>query len=115
MKRVAFASILLASILALNGCRVIRAAAQVRRAQAISKIAPDRQTTLAGVDVAVWKPQASCRRPLVIFSHGYHGSNLQSKFLMRALADDGYLVVAPNHKDSMRYGDVPPQKPFGKP
>src|SRR5579872_3176388 len=58
--------------------------------------------TIAGRDVAVWKPEGAAPAsgyPLILFSHGYTGCNTQSVFLMRALAHAGYLVLAPNHKD----------------
>lgn len=57
---------------------------------------------IAGLNVAVWKPaDANGPAPLVVFSHGYHGMNTQSVFIMQALAKDGYLVVAPNHRDAI--------------
>lgn len=58
---------------------------------------------IGGLDVAVWRPFNPDRKPtpLVIFSHGFHGRNTQTLFLMRAMAKAGYLVVAPNHKDAM--------------
>jgi len=59
--------------------------------------------SVAGRDVAVWKPAGpapSRGYPLILFSHGYTGCNTQSAFLMRALAQAGYLVLAPNHKDA---------------
>jgi predicted dienelactone hydrolase len=60
---------------------------------------------IAGLKVAVWKPKrASGPCPLVVFSHGFHGSNVQSKSIMQALAQAGYLVVAPNHQDAMGNG-----------
>src|SRR5579871_1639104 len=57
---------------------------------------------IAGLKVALWYPASygTAPVPLVIFSHGLHGSNMQSTFLMKALAGAGYLVVAPNHKDA---------------
>jgi len=61
------------------------------------------QVTLAGRDVAVWKPAGAASKvgyPLILFSHGYTGCNTQSVFLMEALAQAGYLVLAPNHKDA---------------
>lgn len=64
----------------------------------------ERKLRLANLDVAVWaKPETGLAKPapLVIFSHGFHGVNTQSRFLMNALADDGYIVVAPNHRDAM--------------
>jgi predicted dienelactone hydrolase len=36
----------------------------------------------------------------VLFSHGFGGCNTQSTFLMEALAEAGYLVLAPNHDDA---------------
>ena len=57
---------------------------------------------IAGLQVWVWRPTLApgTRAPLVIFSHGFHGSGLQSTFLMRALAENGYLAMAPDHKDA---------------
>ena len=55
---------------------------------------------IAGLDCAVWAPADAKPSPLIIFSHGFHGSNMQSAFLMQALAKSGYLVVAPNHHDA---------------
>jgi len=58
---------------------------------------------LAGLNVAVWKPAAeekNAKAPIVIFSHGFGGSSTQVKFLMRAMAEHGYLVVAPDHADA---------------
>jgi predicted dienelactone hydrolase len=57
---------------------------------------------IAGRRVSVWRPPArNVRAPLVIFSHGFHGSSTQSVFLLKALAAAGYLVLAPNHKDAL--------------
>jgi dienelactone hydrolase len=70
---------------------------------------------IAGLDVAVWKPkQGPGKYPLVIFSHGYHGCNTQSTFIMDALARAGYLVMAPNHKDAIGNGSAmtKPEAPF---
>jgi predicted dienelactone hydrolase len=58
---------------------------------------------IAGRDVAVWKPAGPgpvAGFPAVVFSHGFGGCNTQSVFLMEALANGGYLVVAPNHADA---------------
>jgi predicted dienelactone hydrolase len=87
--------------------------------------------TIAGRDVAVWKPAGpvpAAGYPLVVFSHGFGGCNTQSVFLMEALARAGYLVLAPNHKDARcgtarkRGGWYPgkllasrPQEPFRDP
>ena len=76
---------------------------------------------IAGRQVSVWRPASTStgRAPIVVFSHGFHGSSTQSATLMRALAADGYLVVAPAHKDATpgvigRLTDRPDVS-FGKP
>lgn len=57
--------------------------------------------TLAGRTVYVWQPATrAMRAPLIVFSHGFGGCGTQSKFLTQALAQSGYLVMAPNHKDA---------------
>lgn len=80
---------------------------------------------IAGLDVAVWLPDAQTTTapseawPVIIFSHGYTGSNTQSVFLMRALADSGYAVFAPDHQDAgwegLNSSLRPPQVPFRSP
>src|SRR5437899_2513766 len=58
---------------------------------------------VGGRDVAIWKPAGGAPQtgyPLILFSHGFGGCNTQSIFLAEALAQSGYLVLAPNHKDS---------------
>lgn len=72
---------------------------------------------IAGLDVAAWAPaSANGAMPLVIFSHGLHGRNTQSKFIMEALAQNGYLVLAPNHKDAAGEGSSIEQEfSVGKP
>ena len=53
--------------------------------------------TLAGLSVAWWLPDKTAYpAPLVIFSHGLYGCKTQSTFLMEALADNGYIVIAPD-------------------
>jgi dienelactone hydrolase len=57
---------------------------------------------IAGLKTAIWKPsQSSGKAPLIVFSHGYLGCNVASTFLTQRLADAGYMVVAPNHKDAV--------------
>lgn len=82
---------------------------------------------VAGRDVAIWKPAGPAPAsgfPVIVFSHGYSGSNTQSTFLMEALASAGYFVLAPNHGDA-RTGWYPgkflvdavfrhPEEPFRK-
>lgn len=57
---------------------------------------------VAGLDVAAWIPSRDTPGPwpIIIFSHGFHGCNTQSIFLMEALAGAGYAVFAPNHRDA---------------
>lgn len=50
--------------------------------------------------VAWFDPATSEPMPVVVFSHGMYMCPTQSRYLMRALADDGYFVVAPRHADS---------------
>lgn len=62
--------------------------------------APDLLLEVAGLDVAVWQPtDGPSPYPLVLFSHGIGGCKTQSTYLMRALAEHGMLVAAPDHKD----------------
>jgi predicted dienelactone hydrolase len=57
---------------------------------------------IAGLSVAFWLPDESAYpAPLVLFSHGLNGCKTQSVFLMKALAQNGYVVVAPDHKDAL--------------
>ncbi len=67
---------------------------------------------IAGLNVAVWQPaHPQHAAPLVVFSHGFTGVNVQTAWLMRALADAGYVVVAPNHKDALGNGPLDKTKP----
>jgi predicted dienelactone hydrolase len=77
---------------------------------------------LGGADVAVWvqKAGAGTKLPVIIFSHGFHGCATQSRFLMEALANAGYMVFAPNHRDATCAGGEASwrdraETPFGKP
>ncbi len=72
---------------------------------------------IAGLDVAVWQPvHAIGKLPLVIFSHGFHGCNTQSLFIVQAMDREGYLVMAPNHKDAIGGGAIAkPEQSFRKP
>lgn len=57
---------------------------------------------VAGLKVAVWRPaETTGRVPMVVFSHGHHGLSTQSTFLTGLLAENGYLVFAPTHKDAI--------------
>jgi predicted dienelactone hydrolase len=64
--------------------------------------ANEEATRIGGVDVVVWSSPATSfdPQPVVVFSHAMHMCPTQSRYLMRALADAGYLVIAPRHADS---------------
>jgi predicted dienelactone hydrolase len=56
---------------------------------------------IAGVPVSIWRPSGvSGAAPVIVFSHGWLGSANQSTFLTAGLAAHGYLVIAPDHRDS---------------
>jgi predicted dienelactone hydrolase len=58
---------------------------------------PTGTLTAAAVDA----PVADCQRfPLIVFSHGFGACGIQSLFFTEALARAGYIVAAPDHKDS---------------
>jgi len=97
----------LAGVLLTSGC-VVHAAEQ--------------NITIAGLQVTVWGSgtDGAVRKPVIIFSHGFHGCATQSRFLMEAFASAGYLVFAPNHKDATCAGGAAtwsgkPEEPFGQP
>jgi predicted dienelactone hydrolase len=84
--------------------------------------AQDQTLQIGGRDVDVWRPRGatSGRQPVIIFSHGFGGCGTQSKFLTEGLAERGYWVFAPNHKDARcgpgRGGAMSrPEAPFGNP
>lgn len=63
--------------------------------------APDEVRQVGASTVALWRPSSgSDPRPLVLFSHGVQGCKDQSGYLMRALARQGMLVAAPDHRDN---------------
>jgi dienelactone hydrolase len=72
--------------------------------------------TIGGRKVDIWRPSESGPAPIIIFSHGYLGCGRQSTFLTQALADAGYLVVAPQHADSLCGQQLNlPEVPFWQP
>lgn len=84
---------------------VICVAVAVILLRGLARVSADNvlHTTVAGRDVAMWKPAGPAPAsgyPIILFSHGYTGCNTQSVFLMQALARAGYLVLAPNHADA---------------
>jgi dienelactone hydrolase len=84
------------------GLRII--AALVLLAPALSCVAATEQDVqVGGVDSVVWMPEKAIGRPLpvVVFSHGLYTCATQSRYITRAIADAGYLVIAPNHEDAL--------------
>ena len=83
--------ILLAAVLALI-------AAPALAAPVVPTLKTDR-----GLTYSAWLPKDFARHhhdvPLILFSHGFGGCAQQSRTLTQALADAGYAVLAPNHKD----------------
>lgn len=71
-----------------------------------------REQTLkvAGMQVTAWTPDqpAPGKLPVLIFSHGLHGCDVQSRVLTEAFAAAGYLVFAPNHRDASCNGGTTP-------
>lgn len=82
--------------------------ARLKRRQAVGnrdEFGKSQRYQIAGLDVAVWlPPHTPAPSPLVVFSHGFHGRNTQSEFIMQSLAEAGYLVIAPNRKDASKIG-----------
>ena len=86
--------------------------------------AAEQTMKVGGMSVTVWSEETTGAgpRPVIIFSHGFHGCATQSRFLMEGLAAAGYLVIAPNHRDATCEGgestwagrpDLPFQQPEG--
>jgi len=82
--------------LVLTAAFVLALALPVRAAQ-------DDLVTDKGLTYRAWLPKDFATHhhdmPLVLFSHGFGGCAQQSGDLTQALADHGYAVLAPNHKD----------------
>jgi predicted dienelactone hydrolase len=55
--------------------------------------------------------------PLIVFSAGFTACGREAGFLTARIADAGYIVAAPEHKDSACAGGAfaEPEAPFGKP
>jgi predicted dienelactone hydrolase len=67
-----------------------------------ARAATEDAAVIGGVSAVVWSPGAKIRPPwpVVVFSHGMYMCPTQSRQLTTALADAGYLVIAPRHADS---------------
>lgn len=77
------------------------AAAAMLAVPALARAA-EQSIRLGGIDSVVWTPGPNAAKPwpVIAFSHGIYLCPTQSRFLTEALAQAGYLVVAPNHEDS---------------
>ena len=71
-------------------------------AAAVALAAEEEASRIDGVDVVVWTPSSGPRENLavIMFSHALYMCPTQSRYLTTALADAGYLVIAPRHSDS---------------
>ena len=80
--------------------------------------AQDRTIDLAGRSTAVWEPTVAANHrgpsPVLIFSHGFGGCATGVSYLMKALAERGYWVFAPQHRDGSCTRRAPgrPEEPF---
>ena len=72
--------------------------------------AREQTLTVAGMQVTAWSQDqpAAGKQPVLIFSHGLHGCDVQSRSLTEAFAAAGYLVFAPNHRDASCNGGRTP-------
>lgn len=69
-------------------------------------------TVIGGIDAVVWTAPG-WDQPVVVFSHAMHMCPTQSRYLMRALAEAGYIVIAPRHSDSNCTLSLPEFNRFG--
>lgn len=94
----------------------LRDRVRARRGGAVEK-SMGQSMTLGGRDVSVWMPAAPGPAPLVLFSHGFKGCPTQVTFLTQALADDGFVVMAPKHADASCGNDskIEPEESFRDP
>ena len=80
--------------------------------------AQDRTIDLAGRSTAVWEPSVAADHrgpsPVLIFSHGFGGCATGVTYLVKALAEHGYWVFAPQHRDGSCNRRAPgrPEEPF---
>ena len=69
-----------------------------------TKPAPAKTPDKRQPNVEIWLPpefqSTEQKWPLLIFSHGFGGCAKQSAFLTEYLADQGYIVIAPDHQDA---------------
>lgn len=56
-------------------------------------------------------PPAGCRRPLVVYSHGYQAWGGNATALLRAFVARGYIAAAPDHTGNTLTDNVEPKEP----
>src|SRR5262245_6953359 len=106
MRRNHVPTIFVIGVFAVAACAFVATAEQRQRSTTTSRgrstrVAAGDTLQIAGLSVAVWRPPAPRGAvPLILFSHGFGGCATQSTFLTGALADAGYLIIAPNHADA---------------
>jgi predicted dienelactone hydrolase len=73
-------------------------------------LAREQTFKVGAMQVTAWTPDQPVpgRLPVLIFSHGLHGCDVQSRGLTAAFANAGYLVFAPNHRDASCHGGTTP-------
>jgi predicted dienelactone hydrolase len=69
-----------------------------------ARAAEENDYVLARRNVVIWDNGGTEKKPLLIFSHGFHGCATQSRYLTDAWAEAGYLVIAINHADATCHG-----------
>jgi dienelactone hydrolase len=80
--------------------------------------AEEQNVVLGGVAATTWSSGNNGKLPVIVFSHGFHGCPIQARTLSAAIADAGYLVIAPQHRDGVCDDDKsrlrePPDQPWG--
>ncbi|MFZ0962001.1 MAG: alpha/beta fold hydrolase [Terriglobia bacterium] len=98
LKKLGLALLVVAIVLVIASLALHQFLAMVgRTAHPVTEIA------IAGRQVAMWKPAGAAPPdgyPVILFSHGFTGCGTQTVFLMEALAEAGYFVLAPDHHDA---------------
>jgi predicted dienelactone hydrolase len=100
-------------------------------AKSVTTPVPALLKTDRGLEFRAWLPADFTSRhgdvPLILFSHGFGGCSEQSRTLTQALANAGYAVLAPNHRDegcsrfrggvrgALQAGHLRPEQPFTDP
>lgn len=66
---------------------------------------------LVTAEIAAELPAScTCPRPVIVFSHGNGGINVQSWFFTEHMAARGWIVVAPGHTHNTTFDDDPSRK-----